>query len=147
MSNILVQPYLFFDGNCAEATEFYRTALGAEVGQTMLYKECPDPLPPEMLTPAYENKVMHTSFRIGDTTIMASDGGGCGETPLAFGGFSLSLSVPTEEEAGRVFNALAGGGTVEMPLGKTFWSPCFGMVKDRFGVGWMVTVPEPMADA
>jgi len=132
MNNTLVQPYLFFGGRCEEALEFYRTALGAHVDFLMHYKESPEPLPP-----GFENKVMHATLRIGGTTLAASDG--CEEGPR-FAGFSLALAVPTEAEAKRAFAALADGGQVKMPLTRTFWSPCFGMLTDRFGLGWMVSV-------
>ena len=132
-----IEPYLFFNGRCGEAIEFYKKALGAEVLMLMRYKESPEPPPPGMVPPGWENKIMHTSMRIGNTTVMASDG--CTEG-LNFQGFSLSLSVANETEAQRVFAALCDGGQVRMPLAKTFWSPCFGMVADRFGVGWMITV-------
>ena len=135
-----VQPYLFFNGRCEEAIEFYRQTLGAEVEMTMRYKDSPEPPPPGMLPPGFENKIMHTSFRIGSTTLMASDG--CSTEP-AFEGFSLSLSLATEAEVDRAFTGLAEGGQVRMPLTKTFWSPRFGMVQDRFGVGWMITVMPP----
>ena len=137
MNKTLIQPYLFFGGRCEEALEFYRTALGAQVDFLMRYKESPEPLPPGRLPPGFENKVMHTTFRIGGSSLMASDG--C-EEGQSFAGFSLSLSVPTQAEADRAFTALAEGGKVKMPLTKTFWSPCFGMVTDRFGLGWMVSV-------
>ena len=91
-----------------------------------------------MVPPGAENKVMHASFRIGDTTLMASDGH-CQGQPN-FQGFSLSLTVPDDAEATRCFAALADGGEVRMPLAKTFFSTQFGMVADRFGVGWMVSV-------
>jgi PhnB protein len=133
-----VQPYLFFEGRCEEAIEFYRKALGAEGAMLMRYKDSPDPPPPGCVPPGSENKVMHASMQIGDATVMASDGG-CSGQP-SFQGFSLSLTVPNEAEAKRRFDALADGGQVQMPLAKTFWSPCFGMVADRFGVGWMVNV-------
>jgi PhnB protein len=133
-----VQPYLFFDGRCEEAVEFYRSALGAEVTMLMRYKDSPDPPPPGMVAPSSEDKVMHTSFRIGETTVMASDGR-CEGRP-SFQGFSLSLTVPNETEADRLFTALVDGGQVQMPLTKTFFSPRFGMVADRFGVSWMVVV-------
>jgi PhnB protein len=134
-----IQPYLFFSGNCDEAVEFYRKALGAEVEMIMRFKDSPEPPPPGMTPPGWENKVMHTSFRVGQTTVMASDG--CGPEPKGFQGFSLSLSVATEAEAERYFNALTAGGKVTMPLNKTFWSPRFGMLEDKFGIGWMVSVP------
>ena len=114
-----------------------RAALGAHVDMLMHYKESPEPQPPGMLAPGFENKVMHTTFRIGGTTLMASDGCAVGSN---FAGFSLSLAVPTEAEADRAFAALAAGGQVRMPLTKTFWSPRFGMLTDRFGLGWMVSV-------
>jgi PhnB protein len=135
-----VQPYLFFNGRCEEAIEFYRRALGAKVDMLMRYKESPDPPPPDMVAPGSENKVMHASLRIGDATVMASDGGCSGE--LGFQGFSLSISAAAPAEADRLFAALADGGQVQMPLTKTFWSPYFGMLTDRFGVGWMINVVE-----
>lgn len=137
----IVQPYLFFNGNCAEAVEFYCKALGAEVEMTMRFKDSPEPPPPGMMPENWEDKIMHTSFRVGGSTIMASDG--CGGESAGFKGFSLSLAVATEAEAERFFNALAEGGKITMPLSKTFWSPRFGMLEDRFGIGWMVNVVPP----
>jgi PhnB protein len=134
----LVQPYLFFDGRCEEALEFYRRALGAEVLMLMRFKDSPEPPQPGMCPPGSGEKVMHASFRIGETTLMASDGR-CEGKP-SFQGFSLSLTVPAEAEAERLFAALADGGQVQMPLTKTFFSARFGMVSDRFGVCWMVLV-------
>jgi PhnB protein len=133
-----VQPYLFFDGRCEEALEFYKETLGAKVEMIMRNKESPEPTP-GMLPPGSEDKVMHALFRVGDTPIMASDGFAKGQP--RFEGFSLSLTVADEAEADRVFKALADGGEVRMPLGKTFFSPRFGMVADKFGLGWMVIVP------
>jgi PhnB protein len=133
-----VEPYLFFNGRCEEAVEFYKKALGAEVAMLMRFKDSPEPHAPGMLPPGSENKVMHVSFRVGDTTVMASDGFCKGQTD--FQGLSLSLTVSNETEADRVFAALADGGHVQMPLNKTFWSPRFGMVTDRLDLGWMVTV-------
>jgi PhnB protein len=133
-----IESYLFFNGRCEEAVEFYKKALGAEVAMLMRYKDSPEPHAPGMLPPGSENKVMHASFRVGGTTVMASDGFCKGQTD--FQGFSLALMVSNEAEADRVFAALADGGQVQMPLSKTFWSPRFGMVADRFGVGWMVSV-------
>jgi PhnB protein len=133
-----VQPYLFFDGRCEEAIEYYRKALGAEVSMLMRYKDSPEPPQPGMMPPGSENKIMHASFRIGDTTVMASDGR-CQGKP-SFQGFSLSLITANEAEAQRLFSALSHGGQVQMPLTQTFFSPAFGMVADRFGVSWMVLV-------
>src|SRR4051812_36581959 len=106
MKKTLIQPYLFFGGRCEEALEFYRTALGAQLDMVMRYKDSPEPAPPGMVPPGWENKVMHATFRIGDNTLMASDG--CGEAP-SFSGFSLSLAVPSEAEADRAFAALTQG--------------------------------------
>ena len=130
-----VQPYLFFEGRCEEAVEFYRSALGAEVLNLMRYKDHPEP---GMTPPGGENKVMHMCFRIGETTVLASDGHCSGR--LGFQGFSLVLTTKDEGEAQRLFAALSEGGQVRMPMAKTFFSPSFGMVSDRFGVLWMVYV-------
>ncbi len=137
MNNPVIQPYLMFGGRCEEALEFYRTALGAQIDMLMRFSESPDPPPPGMLPPGFENKIMHASFRIAGNVLMASDG--C-EVGSQFKGFSLSISVATEAEAERYFAALSGGGQVQMPLAKTFWSPKFGMLTDRFGISWMVNV-------
>lgn len=138
---MLVQPYLFFDGRCEEAVKFYQNALGAEVTMLLRYKDSPEPPQPGMVPPGSEEKIMHSSFRIGETTVMASDGRCAGQP--SFQGFSLSISVASEAEAERLFGRLAEGGQVQMPLARTFFSPRFGMVADRFGVGWMVIVlPE-----
>ncbi len=137
---MLVQPYLFFDGRCEEAIEFYRTVLGAEVTMLMRYKDSPEPQQPGMVPPGSEDKVMHANLRIGDSTVMASDGR-CLEQP-AFKGFALSLTAADDAEAERLFAALADGGQVQMPMSKTFFSSRFGMVADRFGVGWMVIVGQ-----
>lgn len=135
-----VQPYLFFEGRCEEAIKFYKRAVGAEVLMLMRFGESPELPPPGAVPSGSEDKVMHACLRIGDTEVMASDGG-CNAGSRGFQGFSLSLSIADEAEAGRVFAALADGGEVRMPLGRTFFSPCFGMLADRFGVGWMVIVP------
>ena len=135
-----VQAYLFFEGRCEEAIEFYRRALGAEVEMLMRFSESPEPAACDMLPPDAGAKVMHASFRIGDTTVMASDGR-CSGQP-SFQGFSLSLTAADEAEADRLVATLADGGAVQMPLAKTFFSPRFGMVADRFGVSWMIYV-EP----
>ena len=133
---MLVEPYLFFDGRCEEAIDFYKKAIGAQVTSLMRFKENPEP---SANPPGAGEKVMHASFRVGDTTIMASDGRNQGKPN--FQGFALTIAVNTEAEAKKVFNVLADGGRVEMPLGKTFFSPSFGMLADRFGVNWMVIIP------
>ena len=135
-----VQSYLFFDGRCEEAIEFYRRAVGAKVEMLMRFKDSPEPCPEGMVPPGSEGKVMHSSFHIGDTMVMASDGR-CQGKPI-FQGFSLSVSAANEAEADRLFAALGEGGQVQMPMSKTFFSPRFGMVADRFGVSWMVIVPQ-----
>jgi len=137
MKTTIVQPYLFFNGRCEAALEFYRTTLGAKVEFLMRYKESPEPMPSDRLPAGFENKVMHATFHVGGSTLMASDG--CSDTPN-FAGFSLSLALPAEAEARSAFDALAVGGKVGLPLTKTFWSPCFGMVTDQFGINWMVTI-------
>ncbi len=134
---MLVQPYLFFDGRCEEAIQFYTRVLGAKVEMMMRYKENPDPQP-GMVPPGSDDKIMHAAIQIGDTVVMASDGMCTGQP--SFKGFSLSLSARDEAEAKRLYAALAEGGQAQMPLGKTFFSPAFGMVADRFGVSWMVIV-------
>ena len=130
-----IQPYLFFDGRCEEAIEFYKRALGAELTMMMRFKDSPDP---NSCAPGQGDKVMHAQFTVGGSTVLASDGR-CEGKPK-FDGFSLSLTVRTEADAERLFDALADGGQVQMPLAKTFFSPRFGMVADRFGVGWMIYV-------
>ena len=132
-----VQPYLFFDGRCEEAVDYYRRVLGAEVKELMRWKDNPNP-EQCMVGPDNLSKIMHMRFEIGAATILASDGR-CEGKP-SFHGFSLAIQVPSEAEAERKFNALADGGQVQMPLAKTFFSPSFGMVADRFGIGWMIWV-------
>jgi PhnB protein len=133
----IVQPYVFFGGRCEEALEFYKKAIGAEVEMVMKHGDAPQKPPPGVLAPGYESKVMHSSFKVGQSTIMASDGCSPGQK---YDGFSLSLTVDTEAQADRAFAALSDGGKVTMPLAKTFWSPKFGMCTDKFGIGWMVNV-------
>ena len=141
-STSIVQAYLNFDGRCDEALEFYKRAIGADVTLLMRYKDNPEPPQPGACGPApgSENKVMHASFRVGVTELMASDGH-CGGKP-DFKGIRLSLTVATDAEAEKSFAALADGGVVEMPLAKTFFSSRFGMVADKFGIGWMILVRQ-----
>ncbi len=138
MQQATVQTYLFFNGRCEEALEFYKSAAGAKVGMVLRFNESPDPVPEDKILPGFENKIMHCAFTIGQTMVMATDHPG--DVPQ-FGAFRLALTVPTQSDADRVFNALADGGKVDMPLTKTFWSPRYGMLTDKFGVGWMVMVP------
>jgi PhnB protein len=134
-----IEPYLFFNGRCDEAIDFYRNTVGAEVLMLIRYKDSPEPPPPGMLPPGSENKVMHATLRIGDTNVMAADGHCSGQ--LSFQGFSLAITVEDESSAARVYKGLADGGKSKMPLTKTFFSPSFGMLTDRFGVEWMIMVP------
>ncbi len=131
-----VEPYLSFEGRCEEAINFYKTALGAEVIMMMRFKEAPDQ---SMTTPGTADKIMHASLRIGDSSVMASDGQCMGKA--IFQGISLSLTAGTDAEAKRLFDALANGGQIKMPLTKTFFATSFGLVADKFGVAWMVYVP------
>jgi len=142
---VKVQPYLCFEGRCEEALAFYREALGAEVIHQMRFSDgpppdgtnaaegCAGPLPAGI-----ENKILHSAFRIGETVLMASDGMSSGNP--RFEGISVALTADGGAEAERLFAALAQGGEVTAPMVKTFFSSHFGMVKDRFGVHWMVTV-------
>lgn len=132
-----IEPYLFFEGRAEEAAEFYRKELGAEIQALMRFRDCPEP-EPAMVPEGSEDKVMHMHLRIGETSFLGSDGR-CGGK-ANFQGFGLTLEVADEAEADRVFGALAEGGTVQMPLAKTFFSPRFGTVTDRFGVLWMIIV-------
>ncbi len=134
-----VEPYLFFNGRCDEAIALYQGAFGASLMGRMLYKEAPD-TPPAPLPPGWGDKVLHASLQIGETTVMMSDS--MTADPPRFEGFSLSVEMPDEQAARRAFDALASGGQVQMPLGPTFFSPYFGMVIDRFGVSWMITIPN-----
>ncbi len=138
----IVQPYLYFHGRSEEAIEFYKQTLGARLEMLMRFSDSPEPCDPKFVPPGTEHKVMHAQFVVGGTTIMVSDGG-CGEgTESKFQGFALSLSVKTPADAERTFSALLDGGQVLMPLTQTFFSPKFGMVQDRFGVAWLVIVPQ-----
>jgi PhnB protein len=134
-----VQPYLFFGGKCTAALDYYTKHLGAEVIMMMRYQESPEPPPPGMVPDGWGDKIMHATFRIGSSVLMGSDG--CDEAP-GKNSHCMSLTMPDETEARRAFAALADGGSIGMPISKTFWSPCFGMVTDAFGIHWMVTIPE-----
>jgi PhnB protein len=138
-----VQSYLFFNGRCEEAIEFYKKALGAKVEMMMRFKEAPEG--GHKPSPGTENKIMHSSLRIGDTAVMASDGMAQGNPE--FKGFSLTLNAKDEAEADRLFAALAEGGQVRQPVIETFFSPRFGMLADKFGVGWMIMVEQPAQKA
>ncbi|WP_040392867.1 YciI family protein [Cellvibrio sp. BR] len=139
MQKVEVNNYLFFSGRCDEALAFYQQHLNAAIKFLIRFNESPDPMPEGMLQAGFENKVMHAEFSLGNAVVMASDG--CNDVEK-FSGFRLTLTVPSEDEARRIFTALASnGGTVDMPLMQTFWSPLYGQVTDQFGVGWMVMLP------
>ncbi|MCA8989926.1 MAG: VOC family protein [Planctomycetaceae bacterium] len=138
MSVVSLSPYLFFGGRAEEAIEFYQSALGAQLEMKMRFDESPDPTPEGMLAPGYEKKIMHASLNVEGQRIMLSDG--CSEQDGGFSGFSLALTVSTEERVREIFAALSEGGMVQMPPGPTFWSPCYGMLKDQFGLHWMIMV-------
>jgi PhnB protein len=133
-----IQPYLYFNGRCEEAVEFYRRTLGAEIEAMMRMGDSPEPPPPGASAPGFADKIMHAALKIGESVLLASDGMATGQANFA--GFNLALQMPDAGTADRVFTALADGGSVQMPLGKTAWSPCFGIVRDRFGVAWMINV-------
>jgi PhnB protein len=134
-----VQSYMSFGGRCAEALDFYKSALDAQVEMVMTFKDHPEPKPPQ-IPAALDDKIMHAQFKVGDTVVMATDGNCQGDE--GFKGISLALSVATPADAEKRFKALSDGGNVQMPLMQTFFSPCFGMVADKFGVTWMV-MAEP----
>lgn len=137
---MIIQPYLFFEGRCEEALAFYQKAIGAKIEMMMRNKESPEPPPPGMLPPGTEGKIMHSEMRIGDSLVMASDGMCSGK--MQFEGIFLSITLKSEADADRTFATLNEGGEVLMPLGKTFFSPRFGIVKDPFGVSWMIYVEK-----
>lgn len=137
MSVTAITPYLFFSGRCQEALDFYERALGATIEMKMRFSDSPDPVPKGMLQSGFENKIMHATIRVGEIRLMCSDS--C-DDKQKFESFRLALSVSSEKTAHHYFDALAEGGKVDMPLSKTFWSPCYGMVTDKFGLGWMVMV-------
>lgn len=130
-------PYLFLNGNSEAALNFYQQALGAEIISMMRFSESPEPMPEGAVPEGYDNKIMHAEFKIGDNTLFVSDGCGPDETSS---GFRLNLTVSSQAEAERIFAALSEDGRVDMPLGPTFWAPCFGMVTDQFNLGWMLMV-------
>jgi PhnB protein len=132
-----VQPYLSFEGRAQEAIDFYKSAVGAKVEMVMQFKEAP----PEMQANiAHKDKIMHSAFKVGDTTIMATDGQCSGKS--TFSGITLTINATSNGEAEKLFNALAQGGKVNMPMSETFFAHRFGMVNDKFGVGWMVLNPK-----
>jgi PhnB protein len=133
-----IQPYLFFNGRCEEAIEFYKKAIGAELTYLIRFNESPDEPPPGMVPEGFEKKVMHAELRIGDAVVMVSDG--TSTEPASFKGVSLALVAKDVPESRHRFEALSKGGTIQMPLGETFFSPSFGMLVDPFGVPWMVIV-------
>jgi PhnB protein len=134
-----VQPYLSFEGRAQEAMDFYTSAIGAKVDAVLHFKDAPPEMQAQM-SPESKNKVMHAAFHIGDTQVMATDGRCTGKA--AFSGISLTINAGSDAEAEKLFNALAQGGQVGMPMSETFFAHRFGMVADKFGVGWMVLHPK-----
>ena len=134
-----VQPYLSFEGRAQEAIDFYKSALGAKVDMVMHFKDAPPEMQAQM-SPGSKDKIMHAAFHIGDTQVMASDGQCSGKA--SFSGVTLTLNAESNDEAEKLFNALANGGQVQMPMSETFFANRFGMVADKFGVGWMVLHPK-----
>lgn len=132
-----VLPYLFFDGRCEEAIEFYKKAIDAKVDMLMRFKESPDQ---SMISPGNSDKVMHAAMHVGDTQLLLSDGRCLGKP--SFQGFALTITATDNADGERRFNALADGGQVQMPLAETFFASRFGMVADKFGVGWMIIVEK-----
>lgn len=132
-------PYLFFNGRCDEAIEFYKTALDARVDFLMRFNESPEPVPSEQLPPDFANKVCHASITVRGVPMFVSDG--CSTEPN-FAGFRISIAELTEDQARATFAALSEGGTIDIPIGPTFWSKCYGMLTDQFGLPWMVSVAE-----
>jgi PhnB protein len=137
-------PYLSFNGRCDEAIAFYTRAMGAKVRMLMRFSDSPEPPPPGCLPPGFENKVMHAELRIGDARLMCTDGPGAPEA--GFRNVSIAVEVEDEQQVRRMFDALADGGQVTMPPGRTFWSPCFGMLTDRYGLGWMIGMQSQAVD-
>ena len=132
-----VQPYLFFDGRCEEALDFYKKTLGITVDMLMRFKESPDQ---SMVSPESREKVMHCAFHVGETQVLASDGRCLGKP--TFQGFGLALTAKDNAEAERLFASLGDGGQVQMPMTETFFATRFGIVADKFGVSWMVLAPK-----
>jgi PhnB protein len=135
-----ITPYLFFEGQAEDAIALYAEALGAEVTMRMRFRDAPDPPPPGSMPPGSEDRIMHAELRIGEATLMLSDGHCAGAA--RFAGFGVSLPARDAAQAQRYFNGLAVGGEARMPIGPTFWSPAFGMVQDRLGVLWMIGVAQ-----
>jgi PhnB protein len=131
-----LQSYLFYDGRCQEALDFYTSAIGAKVESLMRFRDSPEPPDPKSMPHGSGDNVMHASFRVGDSVVLASDGFGRGKP--VFQGFGLALTVASDAEAERMYAALASGGSVQQPLTRTFFASSFGMVTDKFGVMWMV---------
>ena len=134
---MLVNPYLMFNGNCAEALKFYEKALGAKIEFSMPFEGSPaaDTVPPD-----WANKILHATILVGDTKVMASDAPpGHYHQPQ---GISVSLSLDDPAKGEEIFNALAENGQVQMPYQPTFWAAGFGMCTDRFGIPWMVNAEQ-----
>ena len=141
--NSVFQPYLFFRGRCAEAIEYYQKTLGAKEVIVMHFKDMPEKPSAGTVPPGMDDRIMHASLNIAGAELMMSDGMSSG--PTDFGCMAVSHSVPDQTAVDRMVNALAKDGKIQMPSGRTFFSPYFGGVTDKFGVSWMIMVPQPDA--
>ena len=133
-----INPYLNFNGNCAEAFRFYADVLGGKDLRIMTYRDSPMGA---QMGEAEKDHVMHARFTAGDTTVMGSDAGGHYNKPQ---GYAVNINVDTPEEAERIFAAISQGGTIGMAMAETFWAKRFGMATDRYGTHWMVNCEKPM---
>lgn len=138
-----INPYLTFKGNCEEAFNFYKSVFGGEFPYMGRYKDTP-PSPEYQVSEAEQEKIMHVSLPISkETVLMGSDVMDSYSHATTMGNnISISINADSEEEANRIFNGLSAGGTVTMPLAKTFWAALFGMFTDKFGINWMVNYDE-----
>jgi PhnB protein len=130
--------HLVFSGQCREAFAFYEKTFNTKISFTMTFAEAPPGAP---VPPGSGELIMHTSMPLGSMTLMGCDTPKEWAAPL--GGFQISVADPSSDEVQRLFDELKAGGSVQMPLGPTFWTPLFGMCTDKFSVGWMVSVPGP----
>lgn len=138
-----ITPYLFFGGHTVDALAFYQEVFNGTIEAVMKYSDYPGPIPEGTLAPGFEDKVMHSAIRLGESMLYASDGSG---PSSEMKGFMLHYPVQTNGEADRIFAALSVGGNVIMPLETTFWSPYYGMLEDKFGVGWMISIPQECSE-
>jgi PhnB protein len=137
-----VNPYLLFNGNCEEAFLFYKSVFGGEFPYIGKFKEAPEDENSSKLSEEDLNRIMHVSLPIGNTILMGSDSHPAYGDVVFGSNFQVSVNVESTEEADRIFNGLSVGGSIYMPMNKTFWGAYFGMFKDKFGISWMVNFDE-----